>query len=188
MWEDLPKQKRTSAKVLIVLIIILVLGAIGYAGYVLFMPVPTGQSNVGFTPTSLKIVNSPSPSVSASLTPSASPSQNPSPTNSQDYKVPEGETYVSSSTADTNGDSKEEILVITKLTNGKYHAYVLTSDGQVIFENKELAKKPIRIMTQTFDVSESYLSWMLVFTEQSGDLAFVHWNGTTYEIPASSGI
>lgn len=88
------------------------------------------------------------------------------------------------STADTNGDSKDETLVITKMASGKYHAYVLSFDGKSLFDNKELDRKPVRIATQIYDASkETYLSWMLVFTENSGDLAFIHWNGTKYEIP-----
>jgi hypothetical protein len=69
------------------------------------------------------------------------------------------------------------------MSSGKYHAYILSNDDQILWENKELDRPPVRIATQTYNTNENYLSWMLVFTEQSGDLAFIHWNGHEYEIP-----
>jgi hypothetical protein len=93
------------------------------------------------------------------------------------------------STNDTNGDSKDENLVITKISDDKYHLYVLSNDGTVLFDDKTLTKKPVRIGTQIYDpTTEIFLSWVLIFTENSGDLAILHWNGTKYEIPKNEGI
>lgn len=180
MWDDLPKKTSGGTKVLIITIAILVVGGLSYSGYILFKsPRESNETNISPLPsTSAKISGVPSISPSSPVSPSPSPSAN------IDYKVPEGETFTSASTADTNGDGKDETLVITKMTDGKYHVYVLSSTGSSLFDNKELTKKPVRIALQTYDsTKESYLSWMLVFTEQSGDLAFIHWNGTAYEIP-----
>jgi len=184
MWDDFPKKRSASNRALIIVILILTIGALGYSAYILFKPVKTDLSKSTPTPIeSIKLSGSPTISPSPSLTPSPSPSGTP------DYKVSEDETFVIASTADTNGDNKEETLVITKMTNGKYHLYVLSSEGQSLFDNKELLKKPVRISTQTYNAAtENYLSWMLVFTEQSGDLAFVHWNGQQYEIPQGGRI
>lgn len=180
MWDDLPKRTQASSKIIIIILAILTIGALSYSGYVLLKPVKTDLTTENSPTPSESVKISPSPTIS----PSASISPFPSPSSTPDYKVPEGETYVIASAADTNGDSKEEILVITKMPSGKFHAYILSSEGSSLFDNKELVKKPVRIAVQTYDTSkESYLSWMLVFTEQSGDLAFIHWNGTVYEIP-----
>ena len=86
-------------------------------------------------------------------------------------------------------DGKEEILVITQQANGKYHAYILSEDkASILYDNKELDQKPLRIGLQIYDSEVDYPSWMLVFTEQSGNLAFIHWDGTQYIIPESLGI
>jgi len=182
MWDDLPQKMSGGTKALIIIIAILVLAGLTYSGYLLFKP-----------PAALTETNiSPIPSISAKISgrpfyspsPLISPSPSPSPSAKIDYQVPEGETLINHSTADTNGDGQEETLVITKMANGKYHVYVLSSAGSSLFDNQELTKKPIRIALQTYDsTKDSFLSWMLVFTENSGDLAFIHWNGTAYEIP-----
>ncbi len=189
MWDDLPKKTSGGTKALIIIIAILVLAGLIYSGYILFkQPVTeSGQTNASPIPSnSLKISGEPSINLSSLATPS------PSPSGTIDYnalKIPEGETFANVSTADTNGNGKDETLVITKMTNGKYHVYVLSNDGNSLFDNKELTKKPVRIALQTYDsTKESFLSWMLVFTENSGDLVFIHWNGTTYEIPQSMGL
>lgn len=115
--------------------------------------------------------------------------QNSATANSADiYQVPAGETYIKSSIADTNGDKKKETLVVTKNKLKKYHAYVLTVDGKKIFDNAELLQAPVRIDLISFNQGESYKTWMLVFTEDSGNLAYIHWNGTKYEIPENIGI
>ncbi|MBM2820399.1 MAG: hypothetical protein HW405_159 [Candidatus Berkelbacteria bacterium] len=188
MWDDLPKRNPGANKALIILLVIIIVAVIGYVLYILIRPTSDDLTGAQASPTPSKIINSPSASGSSNISTSPSITALPTPTGTQNYKVPEGETFVAASTADTNGDGKEETLVITKMTNGKYHAYILTPTGENLFDNKEMTKKPVRIVTQTFDSSESYLSWMLVFTEQSGDLAFIHWTGTKYEIPASLGI
>jgi hypothetical protein len=183
MWDDLPKQMAASSRIALIIITVLVIGALGFVGFILIKNQSKSSNGSGITPTqSLKVSGSPEVSPSLSLSPSPSASATPN-TNLQ---IPDGETLVMSSTADTNGDEKDETLVVTKMTSGKYHAYILSSDGKILFENKELNQKPVRIATQTYDVSkETFLSWMLVFTEQSGNLAFIHWNGTAYEIPAN---
>lgn len=187
MWDDLPKKSQVN-KALIWTLFFLLIISLAISIYLLFF------LNSDNDRTNDQTTNAIFPS--GSLTsPSARPSINPSldisPTASSltDYKVPDGEKFVISSNADTNGDAKDEVLVITSQTSGKYHAYILSSDGQSLFDNKELLKKPLRIGTQTFDpAKESYLSWMLVFSENSGDLAFIHFNGTQYEIPQNEGI
>ena len=191
MWDDLPKRTSSSSKILITIILILALAAFGYVGYLLYK----NANNSGSEATSLSTPEentkvSSSPNISPSLNISPSMSLSASPSASANMQIPAGETFVLSSNADTNGDGKEEILVVTQMSNNKYHAYVLSDTGQILFENKELSLKPVRIATQTYDPSkESFLSWMMVFTEQSGSLAFIHWNGTKYEIPQeNSGI
>lgn len=184
MWDDLPKKMSGGTKALIVILIILVLAGLGYIGYTIYKANKTqSTSSTSPSPTS-SVKTSGSPLASGS--PKVSPSSviSPSPSGTVDMKIPEGETYVIHSTADTNGDSKDETLVITKMTNGKYHIYILSADGTVLWEDKTLDRVPVRVATQTYDSSkETFLSWMLVFTEQSGDLVFLHWNGTKYEIP-----
>jgi len=191
MWDDLPKRTSSSNKILMTIILVLVLGAFGYVGYLLYKNANNSSSKTASLSTpeeNTKISGSPNISPSLNVSPSVSIALSPSP--SANMQIPAGETLVLSSNADTNGDGKEEILVVTKISEGKYHAYVLSADGQILFDNKELTQKPIRIATQTYDPSkESFLSWMMVFTEQSGNLAFIHWNGTKYEIPQeNSGI
>lgn len=187
MWEDLPKKSKAN-KAVITLLIIVTLGVLGYIGYIFYKSnttPATGQNQSPSPINGLKLSGTPKISPSPSIG-SPSPSISPS---AIDYKVPEGETYLMSSTADTNSDSKDETLVVTTTKDGKYHAYVLSSDGKSLFDNPDLGQKPLRIATQTYDASkESYLSWMIVFTEQSGNLAFIHWNGTQYEIPQNMGI
>ena len=182
MWDDLPKKMSGETKTLLVILVIVIIGAIGFVSYTIYKAQKTPSSESSPTPAeSIKISGSPTAATSLSISPS--PAISSSPSGTPNLQIPEGETYVISSTADTNGDGKDETLVITKLNN-KYHAYILSNDGKSLWDNKELDRKPVRIATQTYDSSkETYLSWMLVFTEQSGDLAFIHWNGTTYEIP-----
>lgn len=191
MWDDLPKRTSSSAKILITITLILVLGAFGYVGYLLYKNAYPSSNKTSSIPTPEENTkNSDSPNISPSSNVSPSVSLSASPSASANLHIPDGETLVLSSPADTNGDGKEEILVVTQMANNKYHAYVLSNTSQIIFENKELSQKPVRIATQTYDPSkESFLSWMMVFTEQSGNLAFIHWNGTKYEIPQeNSGI
>ena len=188
MWDDMPKRMSTGTKSLLVILVIVVVAAVGFVIYTIYKSGKIPSSGVSLSPnTSAKISSSPKTSGSPKISPSANIS--PSPSGSVNLQIPEGETLVTSSTADTNGDGKDETLVITKL-NGKYHVYILSADGAVLWENKELDRKPTRIATQTYDSSkETYLSWMLIFTENSGDLTFIHWNGTKYEIPQNeSGI
>lgn len=191
MWEDLPKKSPPGTKIAIVISSLLVLATLGYVGYILIKSQNStreiSQSSSPSPKISAKL--SSSPRVSPSPTPSASSQISPSAIDYNALHIPEGETYFMSSAADTNGDSKDETLVITKTSAGKYHAYVLSSDGKSLFDNKDLGQKPLRIATQTYDsTKETYLSWMLVFTEESGNLALIHWNGTAYEIPPNMGI
>lgn len=178
MWEDMPKRMSAGTKILIIFLIILVLAVLVYIGLLLFRtkPVETGELIISPIPSeSLPVSSSPgSPSPTFAST-SPSPLLN--------YKIPQGETFVIASTGDTNGDGKEETLVITQMNNGKYHLYVLANDGTSIYDNKELTRKPIRVALQTYDsTKESFLSWMLVYVENSADLSFIHWNGTAYEM------
>jgi len=184
MYEDIPKSNPLKT----ILIVLLILIAFAVIGYFIFKSLyPKKSSEVVTFPSSLSL--SPSPTTSAKFSPSPSLLTSPSPSATPDYKVPTGETYVLAQASDTNGDSKDETLVVTKMQSGKYHVYVLSSDGNSVFDDKTLDRKPVRIATQTYDATkESYLSWMLIFSENSGDLAFVHWNGTKYEIPQGIGI
>lgn len=185
MYEDIPKSNPFKT-ILIILILVVVLVAIGYLIFRSLYPKESSESST----------LSPSPAISpsgATISPTLSPSPSalasPSPSGTPDYKVPAGEIYTLSSAADTNGDTKDETLVVTKQKDSKYHVYVLSSDGQSLFDSKDMPQKPVRISTQTYDPSkEAYLSWMLVFSENSGDLAFIHWNGSKYEIPESMGL
>jgi len=185
MYEDIPKSNPLKS-ILIVLVLVGAFIAIGYLIYRSFYP---KKSNEASTSSPSQIISPSGVTSSPFLSPSPSALASPSPSTAADYKVPAGETYALSSVADTNGDTKDETLVITKQKDGKYHVYVLSSDGQSLFDSKDMPQKPVRISTQTYDSSrEAYLSWMLVFSENSGDLAFVHWNGSAYEIPQSLGL
>ena len=189
MWEDLPR-KNNQAKGLVIGIIILTLISFSYIGYTIW------KSPGVSTSTPLTLMPSPqtnpesSPSPKLSSSPELSPTPSPASSGARiDYQVPQDETYVISSTADTNGDNKDETLVITKKTTGKYHLYILSTEGKSLYDNQEILQKPVRVATQIYEpTKETYLSWMLVFTEQSGNLIFVHWNGTQYEIPQMAGI
>ena len=185
MYEDIPKHNPLKT-ILIVLVLVVAFAAIGYLIYRSFYPKESEETSTSLpSPTISPSGVTSSPKLSS--TPSALVS--PSPSGTPDYKVPTDETYVMSSVADTNGDTKDETLVITKQNNGKYHIYILSADGNNLFDDKTLDRKPTRIATQTYDSSkESYLSWMLIFSENSGDLAFIHWNGSKYEIPPSMGL
>lgn len=189
MWEDLPR-KNNPAKGLVIGIIILTLIVFCYIGYSLWKsPDDSASTPSTFLPSpQASLKSSPSPKLSSS--PELSPTPSPASSGAQiDYRVPQDETYVISSNADTNGDKKDETLVITKKTTGKYHLYILSAEGKSLYDNQEILQKPVRIATQIYEpTQETYLSWMLVFTEQSGNLVFVHWNGKTYEIPQTAGI
>lgn len=126
-----------------------------------------------------------SPAKTASPSPNPSPSVNPSTSADikNQYHLPQEETFIISSKADTNGDSKEETLVVTQITDSKYHLYIFSAEGAKLYDNQDLAQKPVRISTQKYKSEDNYVSWMLIFTEQSGNLAFIRWNGTKYEIP-----
>src|SRR3990172_4357542 len=133
MWDDLPQKTSAGKKVLMVLVIILIIAGLGFIGYTLFWQ-NKSEIEIKASPsplTSTKISGTPSilPSVSPSLSVSPSPSGTP------DYKIPTGETFVMVSTNDTNGDGKDENLVITKMTSDKYHVYILSADGQVLFDD-----------------------------------------------------
>jgi len=185
MYEDIPKHNPLKT-ILIVLILVVVFALIGYLIFRTFYPKGSEETSTSSPPPIISpsgVISSPTSS------PTSSALASPSPTGTPDYQVPSDETYVISSLADTNGDTKDETLVITKQKDGKYHLYVLSSDNQSLFDSKDMPQKPVRISTQTYDSSkEAYLSWMLIFSENSGDLAFVHWNGTKYEIPPSLGL
>lgn len=188
MWDDLPKKIPASTKTTIIIIVIIVIAALGYIGWTLFTPEKSCCSSSPFPVQSVKTSGSPDNETAGEVSPT--PTISPSPSASVNLQIPDGETLTISSSADTNGDRKEENLVITKMANNKFHAYILSTDGQSLFDNKELDRAPVRIETRIYDSNkESYLSWMLIFTEQSGDLAFIHWDGTKYEIPQeNSGI
>jgi len=171
------KPKNVSTLVLGIVLIFIILGAIGYYIYRLSQPNPVSSPSPSPSPKTSKLT-SPSPTISPTLSPTISPTKS-----GDNFQIPTGEIYLISSKADTNGDGKEEILVITQKTNNKFHAYVLSSDGKNLFDNPDLGQKPLRIATQIYATGEKYPSWMLVFTEESGNLAFIHWNGTRYEIP-----
>lgn len=177
-----------TSKILLGIIVFLVVVVLGWMVYFLWKLETNPSISTSPTPL-LTPQKSGSPTVSPSLKTSSSPSVSASPSAGNiDYKVPTGETYLMSAQADTNGDSKLETLVITSAANNKYHAYVLSSDGNILYDNKDLGQKPLRIADTTYSETDTYSSWMLVFTEQSGNLAVIHWNGTAYEIPQSMGI
>lgn len=174
-----------TSKVVLVIIGILVLIVFIYLGYI----ITKGQkesNNIEVLPSVNKSKLS-SPTNSASISPSANLSPTPSPTSSVSikdlYKIPDGEAFVISSKADSNGDKNDETLVITEKADKKIHAYVLSSKDEVLFDIADLGQKPVRIETPKYGEKENFVSWMLIFTEDSGNLAFIHWNGTKYEIP-----
>src|SRR3990167_343523 len=139
MWDDLPKKMSGGTKALIVILVILVLVGLGYIGYTIYNTNQTKTSGIQSSPSpnlSVKISGSPIASTSPKISPSGVLS--PSPSGNIDMKIPEGETYVIHSTADTNGDSKDETLVITKMASGKYHVYILSTDRTILWENKTL--------------------------------------------------
>lgn len=178
-------QAAKSSKILlivIILIIIAILSGIFYYSWKLGKNTPSTLVTSGptaFTASPEFKQSSPFSTTSPIISPTTSPTQS-----SVNYQIPPGETFEISSKADTNDDGKEETLVVTKMTSGKYHAYVLSYDNTaILFDNKALTQKPLRIATQVYNEGEKYPSWMLVFTEQSGNLAFIHWNGLKYEIP-----
>lgn len=178
-------QNSKTPKTLLIIVIILILLILGGIGYYFWKI----QKQINNTPDTINSnLRSASPTLSSGASPSSSISPTVSPTispksSSDNFQIPQGETYEISSKADTNGDSKEETLVVTKKADGKYHAYILSVDGAKLFDNQDLGQKPLRIATQIYGANEKYVSWMLVFTEESGSLAFIHWNGTKYEIP-----
>lgn len=193
MTQNLFKKPTPGSKMAIIVLIILVVLIFSFMGWQVFKLKGSSEFMLGpqDTTPSLELPSpSRSPKASPGTSSSPSPSASPSPTSTlESYKIPFGETYVNASVADTNGDSKDETLVVTQMSGGKYHVYVLSATGEILFDDKTFVKKPLRIATQIYDpAKESYLSWMLVFVEQSGDLAFIHWNGTKYEIPQSIGI
>src|SRR3990167_9232418 len=154
MWDDLPKKMSGGTKALIVILIILVLAGLGYVGYTIYNADKSGQTS-GPSPspsTSVKISGSPVSTSSPKVSPSSVIS--PSPSGNIDLKIPEGETYVTSSTADTNGDGKDESLVITKMASGKYHIYILSADGAILWEDKTLDRVPVRIRSEERRVGE----------------------------------
>lgn len=174
-----------SPKIFMAVIVIIIVAVLITLAY--FYLKNQGASEISTAPTkpAAKTSGSPKTTPSVTFSPKISSTISPTPavTPSADLKIPAGETYLLSSKAETNGDGKDETLVITQLSDGKYHAYILTSSGAVVFDDKTLNQKPLRIAAQKYASNENYLSWMLVFTEQSGNLAFIHWNGTKYEIP-----
>jgi len=185
MYEDIPKHNPLKT----ILIVLVLLGAFIAISYLIYRSFYPKKSNEASTSSPSQIISPSGVTSSPNLSPSPSALASPSPSGTPDYKVLADETYTMSSVADTNGDTKDEILVITKQKDGKYHVYVLSSDGQSLFDSKDMPQKPVRISTQTYDpTKEAYLSWMMIFSENSGDLAFIHWNGTAYEIPQSMGL
>lgn len=180
-------KSQNSTKILIVTISVLIILILGWLIYY-YLKNQSSAVPLSTSSPSPKVKSSPTFSLSPTPTPSATPSAGISPAispeeNLEIYKIPSGETYEISSKADTNGDGKDEILVVTKTNDDKHHAYILSSDGKVIYDNKNLGQKPLRITTQIYGAREQYPSWMLIFTEESGNLAFIHWNGAVYEIP-----
>lgn len=171
-----------SSKILLGIIIALVVIVLGWVVYSMWQN--DGSPTIATaspTPSSSK---SSETTISPTPKSSISPSPTTSPTSSNiDYKIPSGETYIVSAQDDTNGDNQKETLVVTSETNGKYHAYILSADGAILYDNKELGLKPLRIATTKYNADDKNVSWMLVFTEESGSLAIIRWNGQTYEIP-----
>jgi flagellar basal body-associated protein FliL len=102
------------------------------------------------------------------------------------YALPTGETFILANIADTNGDKKKETIVVSKRKDKKYHVYVLSSTKKVLYENTDLTKAPVRIEPTRFQVTTGYDAWMLIFAENSGELGYLVWNGTAYEIPSFS--
>lgn len=176
------EQAKTS-KILLVIIIILAIVLLSWIGFYFFKNNKTSQ--ITSTPSPKLSTSTITPNSTSSSLLSPSPVLSPSPTaaTSSTYQIPAGETYLLSSMADTNGDGKDETLVVTAMSSGKYHVYVLSSTGANLFDDKTFTQKPLRIATQAYDTNEKYPSWMLIFTEQSGNLALIHWNGRAYEIP-----
>src|SRR3990167_1020136 len=104
MWDDLPK-KNSANMWLIGILIIIVLGVLGFIGYVYYKN--SGAVSLNVTPSpNVSGIKSGNPSVSPSPKVSMSPTISPSPTVTVDLKIPENETLVTSSIADTNGDRR----------------------------------------------------------------------------------
>lgn len=193
-WQD---AKNHSSKILVAGLVILTLAAAGFFTFY-FWPKTVdnntaAEKETGATGTAPTEETAPSAGSTASpTTPSTSKATTPSATTAtsaaDQYQVPKGETYFMSSADDTNGDGKKETLVITQRKDKKYHLYVLSSKGKKIFDNSELLKPPLRINLAKYDPSEKYSSWVLIFSEQSGEMAYLHWNGAEYEIPPLFGL
>ncbi len=179
-------QTPKTSKILLVIIIVLVVAVLGWMAFFIWGSNDNSKTTATKSPIPTKLAVSPTTSLKISSSPTTSPTSKTTP---NIYQVPVGETYIMSSEEDTNGDGENETLVITEINDGLYHAYILSADkSSILYDNKELTQKPVRISTQVYGTGETYSSWMLVFTEQSGNLAFIHWNGTEYEIPESLGI
>lgn len=194
-WEG---AKNHSSKILIAGLVILILAAAGFFTFY-FWPKSVDNSSVAeeeetgatgaaatkeSTPSSTSTTSPTTPSTTKTTTPSATTATS----TADQYQVPKGETYFMSSADDTNGDGKKETLVITQRKDKKYHLYVLSSKGKKIFDNSELLKPPLRINLAKYDPSEKYSSWVLIFSEQSGEMTYIHWNGAEYEIPPLFGL
>ena len=180
-----------SNKIIIIILIVLAITTFAFVFIYSAKSQNKTITNPVVTPVS-KITTSPSSSISLSkptMSPTISPnlSPSPAPTATPDLKIPSGEKLVMSGTEDTNGDGKKETLVITEKTDKKIHAYILSSAGASIYDVPDLGQKPVRIATQKYSDTDNFKSWMLIFTEESGSLAMIHWNGTKYEIPTNEG-
>ena len=174
-----------SAKTTLIVIIVLILLTLAAILFVYFKSVKKEQTSPFPSPSatiSSKISPSSTPRSSASPSATLSPSTT-SAQSTPNYQIPQNETYEISSIEDTNGDGQKETLVVTKTQDNKYHAYILSASGSKLFDMPDLGQKPLRITTQIYNAEDKYVSWMVIFTEQSGNLAFIHWNGTKYEIP-----
>lgn len=176
MFDDIPKGSPLKK----IFYTILILAILGVAAFYFYQKYFAKTDEVKAPAEEITDENTTSTSTKPTAT-AASPT--PTVAATPDYRLPTGETYVTSSAEDTNGDGKLETLVISAQTDGKFHAYVLSNEKTVLFETKDLTKKPARIDTQVYKTGESYDSWMVVMSENSSDLFFIHWNATTYEIP-----
>lgn len=182
--EIFPQQKKKSSKTGLILALILVFLVFGGLFLYVYLKNRSNPNPLPSPSAKIKTTASPQISPSLSLSPKIPPTISPTKSGAE-LLIPASETLELSSQADTNGDLKDETLVITKKSNGKYHAYILSFEKKILYDNQDLGQKPLRIATQIYNPSEKYLSWMLVFTELSGNLAFIHWNGQNYEIPVS---
>ncbi len=98
------------------------------------------------------------------------------------WKVPENEIIIDSLSADTNFDSKKEIIVITEQPEKKKaYFYIFDNQGKNIYK-RESGLLPDRIELRKFE-GDNFNSFFLVFENKFEEGFFVRWNGGEYIVP-----